>query len=67
MRGQLTIEGRRLDGPTAPAQSDVPDGYGPRGFQATGMGFPEPGCGEITGRIAGRHLIFIVEARRGHR
>ena len=67
IRGQLTIDGRRLDGPAAPVKSDVPDGYGPRGFQATGIGFPEPGCWEIAGRIAGWHLTFIVEARRGHR
>jgi len=29
----------------------VPDGYGPIGFQVSGIGFPAPGCWSITGEL----------------
>lgn len=63
-RGDLTIEGRRLDGPAPPARASVPSGYGPSGFQASGIGFPAEGCWEITGKIAHQKLTFVVEVRR---
>ena len=34
VRGQLRIEGRRLDAPASPLRSHVPNGYGEIGFQS---------------------------------
>lgn len=65
IQGDLTIEGRRLDGPAGPARPSVPSGYGVSGFQASGIAFPTEGCWEITGKIARQELTFIVEVRRG--
>ena len=62
--GYLSIEGRRLDGPAPSAQGRASRGYGRIGFQASGIYFPTTGCWEITGKIAGRELRFVVEARR---
>ena len=60
VQGQLTIEGRRLDTPAPPLTADVPDGYGHTGFQASGLIFPTDGCWEITGRVDGASLTFVV-------
>lgn len=58
--GQLTIEGRRLDGPASPLQADVPEGYGDSGFQATSLIFPSDGCWEVTGRVGDSTLTFVT-------
>ncbi|MEV2271298.1 hypothetical protein [Nonomuraea africana] len=58
--GDLKITGRRLDGPAAPARSEVPEGYGDTGFQATGVYFPVAGCWEITGRVGPDSLTFVT-------
>lgn len=58
--GELTVEGRRLDGPSAPLTAWIPDGYGDRGFQVTGLTFPSAGCWQITGRVAGHELSFVT-------
>jgi hypothetical protein len=42
----------------------VPDGYGPTGFQATGLVFPTPGCWEVTGRVGQDTLRFVLSVRR---
>jgi hypothetical protein len=63
IRGYLSIDGRRLDVPARPAEGQALRGYGSIGFQASGIAFPTAGCWEITGKIAGRELTFIVEAR----
>lgn len=58
--GQLSITGRRLDG-TAPAlKASVPDGYGPSGFQPSGIYFPTEGCWEVTGHVAKASMTFVV-------
>lgn len=64
IEGDLTIAGRRLDGPAPPVEAHVPSGYGPRGFQASGVIFPSEGCWEITGHIRGRELRFVVDVQR---
>jgi hypothetical protein len=64
IQGQLTIEGRRLDTPAPPLTADVPDGYGHTGFQASGLIFPTDGCWEITGRVDGASLTFVVRVVR---
>ncbi len=58
--GQLTIEGKRLDGPAPPLAATIPSGYGENGYQATGMDFPTTGCWEVVGKVANRELRFTV-------
>jgi hypothetical protein len=58
--GKLTIEGRRLDATAPPLFADIPDGYGDRGFQVSGISFPTDGCWEITGRLGDDSLTFVV-------
>lgn len=57
--GRLSIQGRRLDGPAPPLRAEVPDGYGERGFQASGVIFPTEGCWEITGQVGAARLTFV--------
>jgi hypothetical protein len=58
--GRLGISGRRLDGSAPPLRADVPDGYRPRGFQASGVWFPTEGCWEVTGRVGSTSLTFVT-------
>lgn len=58
--GELTITGRRTDGPAPPAWADVPSGYGDSGFQASGVHFPTEGCWEITGTVGSASLTFVT-------
>lgn len=58
--GQLEIEGRRVDAGAPPLRSEVPKAYGNRGFQATYVIFPTPGCWEVTGRVGDAHVTFIT-------
>jgi hypothetical protein len=60
VRGPLTIEGRRLDGPAGPLRAHVPGGYTDIGFQATGLLFAGPGCWEVTGRVGDASLTFVT-------
>ena len=57
----LTVEGRRLDGPSPPLDVRIPDGYETQGFQVTALTFPTAGCWEVVGRIPNAELRFIVE------
>jgi len=61
--GRLRVEGRRLDAPAPPLRALVPDGYGPNGFQATGLVFPTPGCWEVTGTVDEDTLRFVLSVR----
>lgn len=63
--GRLAVEGRRLDGDAPPLRPWIPEGYGPSGFQVSGLTFPTPGCWQIAGRLLdGEHelgrLTFVV-------
>ena len=59
--GTLRIEGRRLDGPAAGLRAtDVPDGYGATGFQASAVTFPTEGCWEVTGRVGTASLTLVT-------
>jgi len=60
VRGALTIDGRRLDGPAPPLRAQIPAGYGDIGFQPTGLNFPTPGCWEVTGHVGAASLTFIT-------
>jgi len=58
--GRLRITGRRLDAPAPRLRARVPTGYGPIGFQATGVIFPTEGCWEITGTVGKASLTFVT-------
>jgi hypothetical protein len=58
--GRLRIEGRRTDGSGPPLSARVPDGYGERGFQPTGIHFPTQGCWEVTGRVGDASLTYVT-------
>jgi hypothetical protein len=58
--GRLRIEGRRTDGSGRPLSASVPDAYGERGFQPTGIHFPTQGCWEVTGRVGDASLTFVT-------
>jgi hypothetical protein len=62
--GRLSIEGRRLDADAQPLRVEVPDGYGERGFQPSGLIFPTTGCWEVTGRAGDASLTFVVRVER---
>jgi hypothetical protein len=58
--GDLRISGRRLDATAPPLRGDVPDGYGPTGFQASGVHFPTEGCWEVTGDLGQATALTFV-------
>jgi hypothetical protein len=58
--GTLMISGRRLDAPAPPLRASVPDGYGPQGFQASGVYFSTEGCWEVTGTVGTSELTFVT-------
>lgn len=60
VRGQLRIDGRRLDAPASPLRSEIPKGYGEIGFQATALVFSTEGCWEVTGRVGDASLTFVT-------
>jgi len=59
--GELKITGHRLDGEAPPLRSQVPAGYGDRGFQATYLIFPTPGCWEVTGHVGDSSVTFVTK------
>jgi hypothetical protein len=60
VRGRLRLTGRRLDAPAPPVIPYVPNGYGPTGFQASGVTFPTEGCWQITGTAGRGSLTFVT-------
>lgn len=58
--GRLTVTGLRLDAPAPTPRVSVPDGYGPQGFQASGVFFPTEGCWRVTGSVATSQLTFVA-------
>jgi len=64
VRGQLRIEGRRLDGRAPPLRAEIPAGYGDVGFQSSALIFPTPGCWEVTGHVGTASLTFVTLVHR---
>jgi hypothetical protein len=62
--GRLRISGKRLDGMAPPLEASVPPGYGPRGFQPTGLVFPTTGCWRVEGRVGAARLTFVVRVTK---
>jgi len=52
---ELTITGRRIDGPSPPLRVQFPAIY-PWSFQVTGLYFPTPGCWEIVAHAGNSEL-----------
>jgi hypothetical protein len=67
VRGTLTIEGRRLDGKAPSLRADIPDGYGDKGFQPSGIHFPTEGCWKVTGTVGNAKLTFVTLILRAAR
>lgn len=67
VEGELTITGRRLDGPAPSLRAIRPPGYGDQGFHASGVVFPTAGCWRVIGKLGEARLSFValVEAGRG--
>ena len=59
--GELRITGRRLDAVAPPLRSEVPSGYGDRGFQVSYLIFPTPGCWEVTGSVGQSSVTFVTK------
>ena len=64
VRGQLRIDGRRLDEPAPPLRAEIPAGYGDFGFQSSALIFPTPGCWEVTGHVGTASLTFVTLVQR---
>lgn len=66
---RLEVTGRRLDGPAAPLEASLPEGY-PGDFQASGLVFPTGGCWEVEARPTGGgpastlRVVFAVQPPR---
>lgn len=59
-RGELTIEGRRLDAPAPALRAEMPEGYGDSGFRPVSLIFPTQGCWEVTGIVGNARLTFVT-------
>jgi hypothetical protein len=60
LRGKLTIQGKRLDGPAPLLGAHIPEGYGDMEFQSSGVIFPTEGCWEVTGKVGTSVLTFVT-------
>jgi len=56
---ELSITGRRIDGPAPPLEANVPCCY-LTGYQASGLVFPTPGCWEVTAVAGNSTLVFVT-------
>jgi hypothetical protein len=62
--GRLAITGRRLDAAAPPLAAEASGGYGPRGFQPSGIVFPTVGCWRVVGKLPGATLAFVVRVTK---
>jgi hypothetical protein len=64
VRGKLRVSGQRLDSSASPLRADVPNGYGPSGFQVSGLTFPTTGCWRVVGALGSTRLAFVVKVTK---
>ncbi len=66
VRGELEVEGRRLDAPSERSLSaDYSPVLGDPGFHAGGITFPSEGCWEVTGKAGDASLTFVTRVVKG--
>ena len=66
VRGELEIQGRRLDAPSERSVSaDHSPVLGDPGFHAGAITFPSEGCWEVTGRAGDASLTFVTRVVKG--
>jgi hypothetical protein len=60
--GKLRVTGKRLDAEAPPLTAHIPSGYAnTRGFQASGLYFPTPGCWQVVARVGlTQRYVFVV-------
>lgn len=65
--GRLMISGERLDAPAPPMAGGTapPDAYPPTGFIPSGLDFPTRGCWQVSGRLGGDEVSFVVQITVG--
>ena len=56
----LVLDAHRVGDIESSAETEVPDGYGSRGFQASGVTFPTEGCWRVTGQLGNDVMAFVV-------
>ena len=63
VKGDLTVEGRRLDAPAPPMRTDVATSaqVGDIGINPGILMFPTEGYWEITGHVGNKSLTFVVK------
>ena len=66
VRGELEIQGRRLDAPSErPLSANHSPVLGDPGFHAGAITFPNEGCWEVTGRAGDSSLTFVTLVVKG--
>jgi hypothetical protein len=63
VEGRLAIQGERVDAAAPPLRAHIPGGYGPAGFQPSGLTFPTRGCWKVVGSTGRARLTFVVVVR----
>lgn len=60
-RGQLSVQGSRLDDLTAPLlEAEITPDFGDSGYQDSWLIFSGEGCWEVTGQVGNSTLTFVV-------
>jgi len=62
-RGKLSIRGHPVGASRPRLSGSIPDGYGSRGFQATGLIFPSYGCWRVIGSVRRKSISFVVQVK----
>jgi hypothetical protein len=61
--GQLTVQGKRLDGAAGPLYAVLSTGYESMDYQASFIWFPSSGCWEVEARANTTTWRFVVSVK----